>query len=77
MRLRDISRTLDITERAAQRIVTELVEDGYLSRKREGRRNTYKVHPKQRMRAEQATETTIGELLDVLMANQDPLGDGH
>ena len=47
VRLRDIASTLDITERAAQRIVTELVDEGYLSRKREGRRNTYTVHPEQ------------------------------
>ena len=52
VRLRDIASTLDITERAAQRIVTELVEEGYLSRKREGRRNVYTVHPEQPMRAE-------------------------
>ena len=73
VRLRDIAVTLDITERAAQRIVTELVEEGYLTRKREGRRNTYKVHPKKPMRAEQARHTKVGEVLEVLLANQDPL----
>ena len=50
VRLRDIASTLDITERAAQRIVTELVEEGYLSRKREGRRNVYTVQPTRPMR---------------------------
>lgn len=73
VRLRDIASTLDITERAAQRIVTELVEAGYLTRKREGRRNTYEVHPKQPMRAPQVRETEVGEILDILLANQDPL----
>jgi predicted transcriptional regulator len=75
LRLRDIASTLDITERAAQRIVSELVDAGYLTRKREGRRNTYKVHSKEPMRAPQARETGIGEILDVLLANQDPLKD--
>lgn len=70
VRLRDIAATLDITERAAQRIVTELVEAGYLTRKREGRRNTYKVHAKRPMRAPQARETEVGEILDVLLENQ-------
>ena len=73
VRLRDIASTLDITERAAQRIVTELVDEGYLTRKREGRRNSYKVHPKKPMRAAQVRQTEIGEVLDILLANQDPL----
>ena len=41
VRLRDIAQTVGITERAAQRIVSDLVEAGYVSRKREGRRNRY------------------------------------
>jgi predicted transcriptional regulator len=73
VRLRDIATTLDITERAAQRIVTELVETGFLTRKRVGRRNTYTVHRKQAMRAPQARETEVGEVLDLLLGNQDPL----
>lgn len=73
VRLRDIAATLDITERAAQRIVTELVDEGYLTRKREGRRNSYKVHPKKPMRAPQVRQTEIGQVLEILLANQDPL----
>jgi predicted ArsR family transcriptional regulator len=73
VRLRDIAATLDITERAAQRIVTELVDEGYLSRKREGRRNTYKVHPDKPMRVPQARETEVGDVLKLLLSNQNPL----
>ena len=73
VRLRDIAATLDITERAAQRIVTELVDEGYLTRKREGRRNSYKVHPKKPMRAPQVRQTEIGQVLEILLSNQDPL----
>ena len=42
-RLRDIAAALVITERQAQRIVGELVTAGYLTREREGRRNSYQV----------------------------------
>jgi len=70
VRLRDIASSLDITERAAQRIVTELVDEGYLSRKREGRRNTYTVHPNKPLRAAQASDTEIGEFIDLLLDNQ-------
>lgn len=72
IRLRDIASTLDITERAAQRIVTELVDDGYLSRRREGRRNIYTVHSKQPMRVPQARRTEVGQFLRLMLSNQDP-----
>jgi predicted transcriptional regulator len=70
VRLRDIASTLDITERAAQRIVTELVDEGYLTRKRVGRRNHYEVHTKRPMRTEQAKETEVGEFLELLLENE-------
>ena len=73
VRLRDIASALDITERAAQRIVTELVDEGYLNRKREGRRNTYTVHPDKPLRAAGATNTTIGEFVDLITANEESL----
>jgi len=73
VRLRDIASTLDITERAAQRIVTELVDEGYLSRKREGRRNSYTVHPEQPLRAVQAGNTQIGDFIEMLLRNEEPL----
>ena len=73
VRLRDIALQLDITERAAQRIVTELVDEGYLSRAREGRRNVYTVHPKQPMRTPQTRSTEIGELVGLLLKNDPDL----
>jgi len=44
-RLRDIADAVGITERAAHRIVAELVDEGYVTRERRGRRNFYEVHP--------------------------------
>ena len=43
IRMRDIAALLEITERATQRIVAELVTAGYIDRKRDGRRNLYHV----------------------------------
>lgn len=68
-RLRDIAAQIDITERATQRIVGELVDAGYVTRKRVGRRNQYKVHEKRPMRAPEARETEIGEVLQILIDN--------
>jgi Mn-dependent DtxR family transcriptional regulator len=43
IRTRDIAARVGITERAVQRIISELSAAGYLSRMREGRRNRYEV----------------------------------
>ena len=42
IRLRDIAAAVGITERAAHRILSELVEEGYVLRERQGRRNRYR-----------------------------------
>jgi DNA-binding IclR family transcriptional regulator len=44
VRLRDVAEQVGITERAAQRIVADLVAAGYVSRIRAGRRNRYRVN---------------------------------
>src|SRR2546421_11116456 len=64
--LREIGERIGITERAAHRIVTELEASGYLSRKRNGRRNHYTIRPYLRLPDPVARERQIGELLDVL-----------
>ena len=43
VRLRDVAELVNITERAVQRIVTDLVDAGYVERQRHGRRNSYLV----------------------------------
>ena len=43
MRIRDLAEAVGITERAVQRILSELEEAGALKKYREGRRNSYKV----------------------------------
>jgi DNA-binding MarR family transcriptional regulator len=44
VRLRDVAARVGITERAVQRIVTDLEGEGYLTVSKEGRRNRYKVN---------------------------------
>ncbi len=65
-RLRDVAEVVGITERAAQRIVAELEEAGYLTRSRDGRRNRYEVHPDVPLRHPLEREHAVGEILDVL-----------
>ncbi len=65
-RLRDVADLVGITERAAQRIVAELEEGGYLTRTRDGRRNRYEVHPDVPLRHPLERDHAIGEVLEVL-----------
>ena len=63
MRLRDIAARVGITERAVQRIVTELEQSKILSHTREGRRNHYTIHADQPLRHELERDYTVGSLL--------------
>ncbi|MDQ1124124.1 helix-turn-helix transcriptional regulator [Microbacterium trichothecenolyticum] len=62
--LRDVATLVGVTERAAQRIVGELEEEGYLTRERVGRRNTYRLNPDRPLRHPLDRGHHIGELLD-------------
>jgi DNA-binding IclR family transcriptional regulator len=66
VRLRDVAERVRITERAAQRIVADLVEAGYVVRTRVGRRNRYTVNPMVEMRHEAQRGVAIGALLGLL-----------
>ena len=66
IRLRDVGETVGITERAAQRIVVDLVEAGFLERERHGRRNRYRVNERAEMRHPAQGGHEIGGLLSLL-----------
>lgn len=63
IRGRDIAVRVGITERSAQSIVTDLVEGGYLTRERVGRRNHYKIHARRPLRHPIEREHHVVELL--------------
>lgn len=65
LRIRDIAERARITERAAARIVRDLEEAGYLTRQREGRRNSYEVHPDRQFRHPAESGHQVGELIEV------------
>ena len=66
IRLREIGGAIGITERAAHRIVVELAEAGYISRKRNGRRNQYTIKPHLPLPDPLVREPKIGDLLAIL-----------
>jgi DNA-binding MarR family transcriptional regulator len=69
VRIRDIAETVGITERAAQRIVADLIEAGYVSRERVGRRNHYRVNPELKMRHPSQRDLEVGGLLELLSSS--------
>jgi DNA-binding transcriptional ArsR family regulator len=67
VRLRDIAGTLDITERRAFDIVTDLTEAGYVVKEKDGRRNRYRIQADLPLRHAVGREPTIGEMLELLV----------
>jgi len=65
-RLREIAGSVGITERAVQRIVADLVEGGFLTRERVGRRSRYTLNRERKMRHPAQLDHEIGEMLDLL-----------
>jgi len=63
---REISSTINITEKATRNIINDLEADGYVTRKREGRRNRYTVYTDLPLRHEMQQDKFIGDLLEVL-----------
>jgi hypothetical protein len=66
IRISEISDSVGIGERAAQKIVADLVADGYVVRTKEGRRNRYEINPRTRLRHPLFADLEIGPLLDAL-----------
>jgi DNA-binding transcriptional ArsR family regulator len=66
LRVRDLAAAIGITERAAQRIVGELVEAGYLLREKQGRRNRYELSLDLPLRHPLEGHHSIGDLLTAL-----------
>jgi DNA-binding IclR family transcriptional regulator len=70
-RFRDIAQSVGITERAAQRIVADLIESGYVESERVGRRNRYRIRTDIAMRHPAQRGHEIGELLQFLQVKDD------
>jgi DNA-binding MarR family transcriptional regulator len=66
IRISEISDSVGIGERAAQKIVADLVADGYVTRTKEGRRNRYEVNPRAHLRHPLFDDLEIGPLLAAL-----------
>ncbi|HEU5391690.1 MAG TPA: helix-turn-helix domain-containing protein [Streptosporangiaceae bacterium] len=66
VRLRDIADSLEITERSAFSIVSDLVEAGYVIKEKDGRRNRYHIQAHLPLPEPTSQERTVGEVLALL-----------
>jgi DNA-binding transcriptional ArsR family regulator len=66
LRIREIASLLDIPERAAQRIVSDLVKTGYIDSERQGRRNVYSVRNDRPFNLPFQRDIDINALLGIL-----------
>ena len=66
IRLRDVAERVGITERSTQRILSDLVDAGYVKTVREGRRNRYSIDREHAMRHTAQHGHDIGALLEAL-----------
>lgn len=63
---REISTAVGITEKATRNIISDLEADGYITKKREGRRNKYRINPDLPLRHQLQEDKAVGDLLEVL-----------
>jgi len=63
---RNLANAVGITERATRKIIADLLDVGYITKKREGRRNRYRVNPDVTLRHPSHGETAVGDLLEAL-----------
>lgn len=70
----EIARAVGITERAARKIVADLLAEAYVEREKVGRRNRYRLNTARPLRHPGERTATVGELLGLLWRDQGPAG---
>jgi DNA-binding IclR family transcriptional regulator len=64
--VRELAERAQLTERQAHRVLGDLVDGGYITRERVGRRNRYQINEGEPMRHPTNATHRIGELLAAL-----------
>ncbi len=70
VRIRDIAAHCRLTDRAVQRIISDLEQDGYLSHTRDGRTNTYRIEPDKVLRHPAEAGLPVASLLSLLVQDE-------
>ena len=70
LRIRDVAARVGITERAAQRILGDLISAGYVGRQKQGRRNVYRLELDRPLRHPIEARHTVRELIEALRTSR-------
>ena len=70
LRMRDLAHAVGITERAVQRIVSDLVNEGYINVTRDGRCNTYSIDETKHLKHPIESHKKIDDLLQLIFDTQ-------
>ena len=68
---REIANAIGVTERTTHKIISDLELEGYIERRKVGRRNVYRVDPHLPLRHHTKQDILVSELLEAL-AVKDP-----
>ena len=63
---REIAMYVGVTERTTHKIISDLETEGYITRRKVGRRNVYSVDPKLPLRHHTKQDIMVSELLEAL-----------
>ena len=63
---REIALSIGVTERTTHKIISDLEEAGYITRRKSGRRNVYSVDPNLPLRHHTKKDIIVSELLEAL-----------
>ena len=63
---REIAGRIGVTERTTHKIISDLEAEGYLSKRKEGRRNVYSINPDLPLRHHANKDVTVSDLLEAL-----------
>ena len=66
----NISQRVGITERSTRKIIADLDEEGYIQKKKEGRRVSYRINPELSLRSDTYRDIAIGDFLESLGWNR-------
>ena len=69
-RLRDVAADVGITERAAQKIVKDMQDAGYLTITKHGRCNHYQINRRKSLRHELESHCNVGKILALVVKSE-------
>lgn len=64
--MRDIASQVGITERAVQRIIADLEQEGYISKEKDGRRNRYTVDQSRPLRHPIESHRSVASIITLI-----------